>query len=425
MAESKDPNRESLEATRANAALPEPPRVNRRALLVGGTSLGLAALGCESGASPELSAERARAMGGAGAPAPTAVTSAVAKGGPNSSRPGGPVLELVKLGPPPWKTFDPFLFCVHHRDDYPAGNVALGPTVSLSGRNIGEDFANKDGWNMYHGDVVPGFPRHPHRGFETVTVTRRGFVDHSDSLGATARYGEGDVQWMTAGAGIVHAEMFPLLDARGKNPAELFQIWLNLPAKNKFAQPYFSMFWKNQVPRWSAVDDRGLTTAVTVVAGAGGNVRAPAPPPDSWASHPDASIAIWSLVMPAGARFELPQVPAGVDRTLYVFEGDGARVGEVDVPQRTAVRLRSGVAVPIVAGPRPTELLLLQGRPIGEPVVAHGPFVMNQRSEIEQAIRDYRRTQFGGWPWPGDGPVHTRESGRFAIHANGRKEKAT
>src|SRR4051812_35441003 len=120
MAEPEKPNREPREA--ASAAVPEPPRVNRRALLIGGTSLGLAALGCESGASPELSAERARsangAQGGAGVPAPT-VTSDVAKNAPNPSRPGGPVLELVKLGPPPWKTFDPFLFCVHHRDDYP------------------------------------------------------------------------------------------------------------------------------------------------------------------------------------------------------------------------------------------------------------------------------------------------------------------
>ena len=169
---------------------PKAPPLDRRALLIGGAGVGLAALaGCQSGPSPET-------FGARSAPARLAEPSAV--------------LELVKLGAPPWKTFDPFLFCVHHRDDYPAGDARLGPVTPLSGRNIGQDFDNKDGWNMYHGDVVPGFPRHPHRGFETVTVTRRGFVDHSDSLGATARYGEGDVQWMTAGSGIVHAEMFPL-----------------------------------------------------------------------------------------------------------------------------------------------------------------------------------------------------------------------
>jgi redox-sensitive bicupin YhaK (pirin superfamily) len=335
------------------------------------------------------------------------------------------VLEQLRLGPPPWTTFDPFLFCVHHRDDYPAGNRQLGPVAALEGRNIGEDFANKDGWNMYHGDVVPGFPRHPHRGFETVTITRRGFVDHSDSLGATARYGEGDVQWMTAGSGIVHAEMFPLLDEQAKNPAELFQIWLNLPARSKFARPYFSMFWKSQVPRVVRTDERGRATRVTIVAGPLDGARPPAPPPDSWAAQADADVAIWSLVLDAGARFELPRTPPGVDRTLYVFEGEGIGVGEASVRPVTAVRLARGLPVPLENGGRTSELLLLQGRPIGEPVVKYGPFVMNQRAEIEQAIRDYRATEFGGWPWPGSGPVHARDSGRFAIHADGRKERAT
>ena len=94
---------------------------------------------------------------------------------------------------------------------------------------------------MYHGDVVPGFPQHPHRGFETVTFVREGFIDHSDSLGATARFGRGDVQWLTAGAGIVHSEMFPLLKPDAGNRLELFQIWVNLPAKSKFAKRGFSI----------------------------------------------------------------------------------------------------------------------------------------------------------------------------------------
>ncbi len=81
-----------------------------------------------------------------------------------------------------WDTVDPFLFCVHHNDDYPQANEQMGPAASLAGRDIGQDFAGKDGFRMYHGDVVPGFQNHPHRGFETVTIVRRGFVDHSDSL---------------------------------------------------------------------------------------------------------------------------------------------------------------------------------------------------------------------------------------------------
>ena len=94
----------------------------------------------------------------------------------------------------------------------------------------------------------PGFPQHPHRGFETVTFVRRGYIDHSDSLGATARFGRGDVQWLTAGEGIVHCEMFPLLDREHDNPVELFQIWLNLPAEDKMVEPYFTMLWGEDIP---------------------------------------------------------------------------------------------------------------------------------------------------------------------------------
>ena len=119
----------------------------------------------------------------------------------------------------PWETVDPFLFCVHHDDAYPRGNGQLGPDASLAGRDIGQDFAGKDGWRMYHGRTVPGFPSHPHRGFETVTIVRNGFIDHADSLGAAARFGDGDVQWLTAGRGVVHSEMFPLLRTEQAKPA--------------------------------------------------------------------------------------------------------------------------------------------------------------------------------------------------------------
>jgi len=126
-----------------------------------------------------------------------------------------PILAVHPLGFP-WKTQDPFLFCVYHKDDYPKGNDDLGPAASLAGRNLGQDFVIKDGWRMYHGHKVPGFPSHPHRGFETVTIVNKGFADHSDSLGATARFGEGDVQWLTSGKGLQHSEMFPLLKFRRK-----------------------------------------------------------------------------------------------------------------------------------------------------------------------------------------------------------------
>src|SRR5450432_200713 len=175
------------------------------------------------------------------------------------------VLSLTPLGFQ-WVTSDPFLFCVHHDDAYPAGNEKMGPTTSLAGRNLGNDFVVKDGFRMYHGEVVPGFPQHPHRGFETVTIARRGYIDHADSLGAAARFGRGDVQWLTAGGGIVHSEMFPLLDQNGPNPVELFQIWLNLPAADKLVAPHFTMLWARDIPRVT-IDDDGRKTDVTIVAG--------------------------------------------------------------------------------------------------------------------------------------------------------------
>src|SRR5690349_1183030 len=161
---------------------------------------------------------------------------------------------------------------------------------------------------MYHGEVVPGFPQHPHRGFETVTIVRRGLIDHSDSLGAAARFGGGDVQWLTAGRGIVHSEMFPLVERAAPNPLELFQIWLNLPRADKLVAPYFTMLWHEKIP---VVRDGG--TEIQVVAGRLGDAQPLAPPPNSWAARPDADLAIWTIKMQPGARWTLPAAQPGTN----------------------------------------------------------------------------------------------------------------
>jgi redox-sensitive bicupin YhaK (pirin superfamily) len=334
------------------------------------------------------------------------------------------VLETEPLGFL-WNVLDPFLFCAHHDDPYPAGNASFGPAASLAGRNLGQDFDQKNGWRMYHGQVVPGFPSHPHRGFETVTVVRRGLVDHSDSLGAAARYGGGDVQWLTAGRGIMHAEMFPLLDRKGPNPLELFQIWLNLPAKNKFVDPYFSMFWRRTIPQREVKDAQGKITTVTVIAGAYADAVPNAPPPDSWASHPEAHVAVWTLKLEPGATFTLPPAPEGTNRKLYFFRGNALRIGGYELGSQSAARIRSDVPALLENGTEEGELLMLQGRPIGEPVVQSGPFVMNTRAEIQQAYSDFRSTRFGGWPWPSDDPTHGADGEHFAKHPDGRTERAT
>ena len=227
-----------------------------------------------------------------------------------------PIRSIHPLGFP-WKTQDPFLFCVHHVDAYPRGNDELGPAASLAGRNIGQDFAPQLPWRMYHGSQVPGFPAHPHRGFETVTVATQGVIDHSDSLGAAGRFGNGDVQWMTAGSGVQHCEMFPLLRKDQDNPLELFQIWLNLPRARKMATPYFSMLWSDTIPTHTHTDANGATTKIRVIAGQVADKKAPAPAPDSWAAKRENDVAIWVIRMDARAHWTLPPADSTTNRSLF------------------------------------------------------------------------------------------------------------
>jgi redox-sensitive bicupin YhaK (pirin superfamily) len=327
------------------------------------------------------------------------------------------ILSTEALGFP-WGTDDPFLFCVHHLDRYPKGNGHYGPDADLSGRDLGQDFANKDGWNMYHGVEVPGFPAHPHRGFETLTVMLQGRLDHADSLGAAARYGDGDAQWMTAGSGISHTEMFPLLKTDAPNPAELFQIWINLAPAQKMAKPNYKMLWAEQVPKVQKPGAR-----VTVYAGSFDGQAAPTPPPDSWASQPGADLAVFVIDLDQGATLELPAGSSAVKRNLYCFEGEGLSVNGQALGLRQRAQLKPDVALTLKAGPKGHRLLFLQGRPIGAPVANYGPFVMNTRQELMQAFEDYQRTQFGGWPWPDEAPVHGPDPARFAKFPDGREER--
>jgi len=321
-----------------------------------------------------------------------------------------------------WATLDPFLFCVHHLDNYPKGNDQMGPDVQLNGRNLGNDFTTKDGFRMYHGEIVPGFPAHPHRGFETVTVVLNGLIDHSDSHGAAGRYGNGDVQWMTAGEGLQHSEMFPLLNKNGANPLELFQIWLNLPKAKKHVMPYFSMHWSEDIPVYTEKDNNGKLTKVTVVAGKLKNVQALPPAPDSWAADPENELAIWLIKMEPNAEWKLPAASKPLNRAVYFYKGSDIKIEEVELKSYHSAQLIANHELTIKNGNEEALILLLQGKPIGEPVVQYGPFVMNSKTEIQQAFYDYNQNQFGGWPWTRNDNVHPREKGRFARYADGREE---
>lgn len=330
-----------------------------------------------------------------------------------------PIHQTVELGSQ-WPTLDPFLFCAHHLDKYPAADDRLAPAASLQGRNIGMDFAGVDGWNMYHGSTVPGFPQHPHRGFETVTYVRSGWCDHSDSLGAQARFGEGDVQWLTAGAGIVHSEMFPLFDQAGPNTLHLFQIWLNLPAADKMVSPYFSMLWREEIPKHTP---SGSGVEVTMIAGELESIEAATPPPDSWAARPDSHVAIWHARFDPNAKWTLPAAPDGCSRVLYLFDGEGLGIGDESLANNHGAVLDPSIPIELHTAAATAECLILQGRPIGEPVAQQGPFVMNDEAGIRQAMVDYQETGYGGWPWSEPDPVHGIAAERFARHTNGRVEK--
>ena len=321
-----------------------------------------------------------------------------------------------------WETQDPFLFCVHHEDFFPKGNDKLGPDESMDGRNIGNDFEIKDGYRMYHGDTVSGFPGHPHRGFETVTIVRKGMVDHTDSLGGAGRYGDGDVQWMTSGKGVQHAEMFPCLNKDSDNPMELFQLWMNLPKASKFVEPNYKMLWAKTIPTYKHTDKNGKKTMVEVVAGSIENKLAPTPTPNSWAADPEHEVAIWNIQMEAGASWELPTASAGVNRTIYFFKGNELNINDTVVKEYHAAIVKADAAITLKSGSKKSYILILQGKPIAEPVVQHGPFVMNTKDEIQQAFSDYQETGFGGWPWPSKAHVHERDQGRFARHSDGKEE---
>lgn len=331
------------------------------------------------------------------------------------------IIKNIKPLSTQWATLDPFIFCAYHLDNFPGGNEQLGPAVSLEGRSIGQDFAGKDGWNMYHGNIVPGFPSHPHRGFETVTIVTKGMVDHSDSLGATGRFGDGDVQWLTSGKGIQHSEMFPLL-YKESNPLLLFQLWLNLPKRSKFVEPHYKMLWREDIPKIIEKDGNGNSTIIDLIAGTFKDHSALAPTPDSWAADPNNEIQIWTIRMDTNAQLQIPAAKNGVNRALYFYEGNSISISETEIKPNHMVELNSQNDVTILNGSTPGYFLFLQGRPINEPMAQYGPFVMNTQEEIQQAMRDYQATQFGGWPWASSDPTHPKSTGRFARYSDKTEE---
>jgi len=223
-------------------------------------------------------------------------------------------------------------------------------------------------------DYLAGFPSHPHRGFETVTYMLDGHMQHKDSSGNTGDLGPGDVQWMTAARGIIHSEMPQQTEGRMRG----FQLWLNLPAKEKMKPAAYRDIPAREIP--SVPVGKG---AVKIIAG---SYQGTTGPVHGGSTDPQ----YWDLHLEPRAVFEAP-LPAGHNAFAYAYEGE-AVVGEDRKPlaHRAAGLLSDGDAVRIEAGEQGARLLLLAGKPLREPMVQYGPFVMNTREEIEQAIADYQ-----------------------------------
>ena len=263
-----------------------------------------------------------------------------------------PVLQTIPLGFQ-WATVDPFLFCVHHLDLYPEANEHMGPAASLEARDIGMDFAGADGWRMYHGSTVPGFPQHPHRGFETVTFVRQGFIDHSDSLGATARFGRGDVQWLTAGQASCTARCSRCSTTTGRTRASCSRSGSTCRPGDKMVEPYFTMLWNNDIPTHHHVDDAGVATEITVIAGSYGDLQLPPSSHRRTRGHraPRPTSRFKYIVGELERQDHCRRTAKGADNRalLYVFEGS-VHVGDrrCGVDRRV---FRSDRSTTMTAGP--------------------------------------------------------------------------
>ena len=229
------------------------------------------------------------------------------------------------------------------------------------------------------GDYIAGFPEHPHRGFETITYMLAGRMRHRDSAGNEGMITDGGVQWMTAGRGVIHSEM----PEQNEGLMEGFQLWLNLPAKDKLIEPWYRDIPLEEVPRFTL--DDGVT--VQVIAGSTHGVEGAVQRAHTEPLYLD-------LEIPAGVTFEQP-IPAGHNAFVYVFRGEAVVEGKGVGSGRMAILDNApqadGVRIKAIA---PTRVLVLAGRPLGEPIAQYGPFVMNTQAQLQQAVEDFRAGRF-------------------------------
>jgi len=231
--------------------------------------------------------------------------------------------------------------------------------------------------------VKRGVGEHPHRGFETVTIVYSGEVEHRDSTGKGGVIGPGDVQWMTAGAGILHEEFHSRAFAQKGGELKMMQLWVNLPAKDKMTAPGYQSITKEAIPVVALPDDSG---SLRVIAGRYGDVTGPA--------HTFSPLNVWDITLRQGSHLAL-DLPEGWSTALVVAEGDMTINGTAQAGEAQLVVLSQEGAKIHLEATRDAKVLLMAGEPLNEPVVGYGPFVMNSKTEIAQAISDFNSGRFG------------------------------
>lgn len=227
-----------------------------------------------------------------------------------------------------------------------------------------------------------GVGQHPHRGFETVTIVYQGGVSHRDSSGGGGTIGPGDVQWMTAASGLIHEEFHSEEYARQGGPFEMIQLWVNLPAKDKMSTPGYQGITTDNITDVALANDAGIAR---IIAGAFNDVKG--------AAQTFTPINVWDLRLNAERTLSL-DLPSGHTAALYVLSGALKIGAQIIEKAEMAVLEREGTALAAEIM-EDTVVLLLSGEPLNEPIAGHGPFVMNTRAEITQAIQDYNNGKFG------------------------------
>ena len=237
-----------------------------------------------------------------------------------------------------------------------------------------------------------GVGQHPHRGFETVTIAFSGEIEHADSTGQSDTIRAGDVQWMTAGRGIIHEEFMSTEFSKAGGELEMCQLWLNLPKKHKMAQPGYQAITNQQIPNAPLPSGDPADGHVRVIAGSYNSTGG--------AATTFTPVNLWDIVMRTASLPYLFEIPAGHNTVLFVRRGsievsDGGGSNQQLGGQQVAILEQPGTLLEITALESDTSVLLLGGEPIDEPIAARGPFVMNTQAELQQANDDFRNGRMG------------------------------